>query len=142
MLIIKRIWNIREVIFWGYSFPFWISWLNILVLLCVLSYLWKKKMFCFQFLPKQGGLWYSEINCMISIKEKKLNIQRHQNTVIICLIFKELFWMHMIELATHYILSSFTLQMPWLIFLLRILENVNEIECYLEFFTIWVKLVF
>ena len=124
-----------------------ISFLNFVIkhpcfTLCPILSVGKKKMFCFQFLPKQGGLWYSEINCMISIKEKKLNIQRHQNTVIICLIFKELFWMHIIELATHYILSSFTLQMPWLIFLLRILENVNEIECSLEFFTIWVKLVF
>ena len=124
-----------------------ISFLNFVIkhpcfTLCPILSVGKKKMFYFQFLPKQGGLWYSEINCMISIKERKLNIQRHQNTVIICLIFKELFWMHIIELATHYILSSFTLQMPWLIFLLRILENVNEIECSLEFFTIWVKLVF
>lgn len=124
-----------------------ISFLNFVIkhpcfTLCPILSVKKKKMFCFQFLPKHGGLWYSEINCMISIKEKKLNIQRHQNTAIICLIFKELFWMHIIELATHYILSSFTLQMPWLIFLLRILENVNEIECSLEFFTMWVKLVF
>lgn len=98
-------------------------WLNVLFYF-LSHHMLLLKTFVIHFCPKaRCALIFT--NYRISVKQKKLNIQRRQSTVSAFLILKELFSIHIIELATLYIFTSFVLEMLWLIFLLQILEKVN-----------------